>query len=285
MIVALRDAEGQSGFENKQIYARYFLHFFGGRNVSSITGEQIYDSLPTHHQATKKPLANATRNRYRSFIMRALSMACKSGWIASQPHVPSLREPKVRVRWIDKRKARMLISNLRYRWMRDVVSFALLTGARKGEIFSLRWANVDLSRKKAFIAAEDAKSGRSRQLPLSDEAVDILRRQPRESDYPFSRDGVRAIEILRTDFANALSASGIDDFRFHDLRHTWASWHVQDGTPLMVLKELGGWEKLEMVNKYAHLGDEHLSRFSGAVTFLAQPEGSEKNASKITLVS
>jgi integrase len=52
--------------------------------------------------------------------------------------------------------------------------------------------------------------------------------------------------------------SGIENFRWHDLRHTWASWHVQLGTPLYVLKELGGWETLEMVNRYAHLAPEHL---------------------------
>lgn len=122
-------------------------------------------------------------------------------------------------------------------------------------------------------------------MPLSDEAIEILRKCPRDSEFPFSRGHNREKEILRTEFAKALEKSGIEDFRFHDFRHTWASWHVQDGTPLMVLKELGGWEKLEMVNKYAHLGDEHLSRFSGAVTFLAQGSEPDKNAAKIMLVS
>lgn len=285
MIFALKDADGQSGFENKQIYARYFLSFFGGRRLSSITGDEIFDSLPTHNQATRKPLANATKNRYRSFIMRAFSMACKSGWIDRQPHVPSMREPKVRVRWIEKHQARILIENLQTEWMKSICSFALLTGARKGEIFSLRWSNVDLRRKVAVIVAEDAKSGKARPLPLNDEAIAILRDLPRDSEYPFAYKGRLAEEINRTEFARALSLSGLSDFRFHDFRHTWASWHVQNGTPLMMLKEMGGWEKLEMVNKYAHLSDEHLSRFSGIVTFLAQEDVQGKNAAKISLVS
>ncbi|KGD84450.1 phage integrase family protein [Pantoea stewartii] len=62
-------------------------------------------------------------------------------------------------------------------------------------------------------------------------------------------------------------------------------WRVQDGTPLMVLKELGGWEKLEMVNKYAHLSGEHLSKFSGVVTFLAQKENDESTSGRTSLVS
>ncbi|AEC20066.1 hypothetical protein PT7_1526 [Pusillimonas sp. T7-7] len=64
----------------------------------------------------------------------------------------------------------------------------------------------------------------------------------------------------------------IEDFRFHDFRHTWASWHVQQGTPLMVLKELGGWEAIEMVQKYAHLAPSHIASHAKTVTFWSQQE-------------
>lgn len=60
----------------------------------------------------------------------------------------------------------------------------------------------------------------------------------------------------------ALARAGIEDFRWHDLRHTWASWHVQNGTPLYALQELGGWESPEMVRRYAHLSAEHLAPFA-----------------------
>jgi integrase len=62
---------------------------------------------------------------------------------------------------------------------------------------------------------------------------------------------------------NALARAGIENFRWHDLRHTWASWHVQNGTPLQVLKELGGWKDLTMVLRYAHLSGEHLEEYAG----------------------
>jgi integrase len=68
----------------------------------------------------------------------------------------------------------------------------------------------------------------------------------------------------------ALVRAGIKDFRWHDLRHTWASWHVQNGTPLHVLKELGGWADLTMVLRYAHLSSKHLEEYaenSKAVTY------------------
>ncbi|CAH1906298.1 hypothetical protein NTGHW29_860001 [Candidatus Nitrotoga sp. HW29] len=59
----------------------------------------------------------------------------------------------------------------------------------------------------------------------------------------------------------ALKRTGIENFRWHDLRHTWASWHIQEGTPLHVLQELGGWSTAEMVQKYAHLSSEHLAQW------------------------
>nr|WP_289365820.1 site-specific integrase [Pantoea stewartii] len=191
----------------------------------------------------------------------------------------------MRNRWIDKSDARALVDNLEHQWMKWLCSFALLTGARLREILSLTWQDIDLGRRRAVIKAENAKSGRARQLPLSDEAVAILRQIPNSHEYVFSSDGRKHDYFIRSDFNRALRLTGIKDFRFHDLRHTWASWHVQDGTPLMVLKELGGWEKLEMVNKYAHLSGEHLSKFSGVVTFLAQKENDESTSGRISLVS
>ncbi|KPU02849.1 integrase [Enterobacter cloacae subsp. cloacae] len=285
LILALRDAENQACFEHKQKYAEYWLSVFKGRTVSSISGEEISNYLPTHSTARKGKLSNATRNRYRAFIMRAFSLAVKAGWIKYTPHIMTQREPKVRVRWIEKAQASLLVDSLRDEWMKRVVSFALLTGARKGEILSLKWENVNLQRRIAVVTAENAKSGRARPLPLNDEAVRVISECNQNAKYVFSVDGNRANDISRLDFARAKKLAGITDFRFHDLRHTWASWHVQNGTPLMTLKELGGWEKLEMVNKYAHLSIEHLDRFTGSVTFLAQSEREQEPMAKLSIVS
>ncbi|MBK5145418.1 site-specific integrase [Budviciaceae bacterium BWR-B9] len=285
MIIALRDAEHQAAFYDKQIYARYFLSVFKGRKISSISGEEVINSLPDYNIERKQRLSNGTKNRYRAFIMRAFSMAMKMGWIKNVPHVSRLREPKVRVRWLEKGLARVLIDSLKIDWMKDIAAFALLTGMRKGEILSLTWDNVDLNRKVAIVTADKAKSGKARAIPLNDEAVDILSQQPRNCESVFSCNGERIKQINRADFKNALKRSGIVDFRFHDLRHTWASWHVQNGTPLMLLKEMGGWETLEMVNKYAHLSGEHLTKYSGIVTFLAHKDTSSTYQSNNKLAS
>ncbi|MEQ5349031.1 tyrosine-type recombinase/integrase [Proteus sp. DFP240708] len=266
IILALKDAEGQRSFSNKQTQAKYFLGIFKGRKISTITREEIANSLPIYSTARKRKLSNASKNRYRAFIMRAFSLAHKMGWIKEQLYIPRMREPTVRVRWIKKEQAIDLINNLKLKWMKDLVSLALLTGARQGELLSLTWRNVDLDKGIAIITAENAKSKRARTLPLNEEAVNILKNIPRKFDYIFTRTGKKKHSIGLEDFARAIKLTRLVDFRFHDLRHTWASWHVQNGTPLMVLKEMGGWETLEMVKRYAHLNTEHLSKYSELVT-------------------
>jgi integrase len=73
------------------------------------------------------------------------------------------------------------------------------------------------------------------------------------------------VKLHSDEWKRVLKRAGIKDFRWHDLRHTWASWHMQAGTPLHVLKELGGWSDMRMVLRYAHLSQEHLSAYAANV--------------------
>jgi integrase len=75
----------------------------------------------------------------------------------------------------------------------------------------------------------------------------------------FSYSGNPIKQVNGKAWMAALRRSSIEDFRWHDLRHTWASWHVRNGTPLHALQELGGWESSEMVRRYAHFSAEHLA--------------------------
>ncbi|MCX8580119.1 site-specific integrase [Gilliamella sp. B3482] len=273
VILFLKDGKEQKSFRVKQARAEYFLSKFAGRELSSITGEEILKSLPVIVEKTCKKVSNATINRYRADIMRMFSLAYKLDWIDSVPFVPRVKEPKVRVRWITKEKAALLIQNLRLQWMKDVCFFALSTGARMSEIFTLTWHNVDLVNRVATVTNDNAKSGKARALLLNHDAVELIRklRFKNNCEFVFTRSTLKRVyDIDRRDFSDACELSGIEDFHFHDLRHTWASWHVQAGTPLFTLKELGGWETLEMVKKYAHLNADHMLEFANNVTFTAQ---------------
>lgn len=273
VVLLLKDAENQARFDYKQAHAEYFLKIFSGRNLSSITGCELSSSIPNFHAKINKKITNGTKNRYRSTILRIFSLAYKLNWIDSIPYIPRFNEPKIRVRWITKEEANLLIHNLKLPWMKDVCFFALSSGARMSEIFTLTWHNIDFVNRIATVTNENAKSGRGRALLLNDDAIKLIKQLKckRTCSYVFTRStNKRVFDIDRRDFKNSCKISGIDDFHFHDLRHTWASWHVQAGTPLYTLKNLGGWETLEMVNKYAHLNAEHLLGFANNVTFMTQ---------------
>lgn len=97
--------------------------------------------------------------------------------------------------------------------------------------------------------------------PLSLEAVAVLEDQAgKHPEYALSYKGKCITQVNTKAWHNALRRVEISNFRWHDLRHTWASWHVQAGTPLHVLQELGAWESTEMVRRHAHLSSEHLSQ-------------------------
>ncbi|EJD6083645.1 site-specific integrase [Providencia rettgeri] len=279
MVLALKDAEGQSSYAAKLSYAEHFQRFFSGRKLSSITSDEIANSFPTYSNKKKRKLSNATQNRFRSFIMRAFSLAHKMGWILRSPYLPRMKEPTVRVRWLEQQEAELLLSNINVKWMKDLVSIALLTGMRRNEILSLSWKSIDIERRIAHVTADNAKSKRARPVPLNDDAIRILEGIPRDHELVFSNNGEKRRTHYRECYEKALDDSGITDFTFHDLRHTWASWHAQNGTPLMVLKEMGGWETLEMVQKYAHFSGQHLTKYSSHVTISTQTtEGARKKA-------
>jgi hypothetical protein len=91
--------------------------------------------------------------------------------------------------------------------------------------------------------------------------------------------GGPVVQPANTAWLDALEKANLKNFRWHDLRHTWASWHVQNGTPLPVLMELGGWKALKMVLRYAHLAPTHVAKYaSNGAKFLGQKSAQRLNA-------
>jgi integrase len=107
--------------------------------------------------------------------------------------------------------------------------------------------------------------------PSSGEAMSILQKQlGKHRDSVFTFKGQPVEQLSTAGWYKALKRAGIENFRWHDLRHTWASWHVQGGTSLYVLQELGGWASYAMVQRYAHLAANHLAPWAER---LARPRG------------
>ncbi len=219
----------------------------------------------------KDEVANATVNRALEIVRRILNLAQQDWrWIRAAPKIRMLKEPRRRVRFLRREEAQRLLDAMP-KHMKPIVRFALATGCRAGEIFGLEWDRVDLTRKVAWLEHGATKSGEGRGIPLNADAAAAL--QSTLGQHPrwcFTFAGKRIKSSSAWD--RARRRAGIEDFRFHDLRHTWASWHVQSGTSLPELMELGGWKSYEMVLRYAHLAPDKLSSIASRIEWQSSQE-------------
>lgn len=153
------------------------------------------------------------------------------------------------------------LTNVRFGdYVEPIVLLAMNTGLRRGEIFSLQWSNVDLAGKEITIAGSTAKSGDTRHVPLNKEAAQVLtdwQNQTKGTGLVFyGREGDRLDNINKA-WSGVLKAAEIENFRFHDLRHHFASKLVMAGVPLNTVRELLGHADLKMTLRYAHLAENH----------------------------
>jgi integrase len=189
-------------------------------------------------------------------------------WLDKAPAVRMYQEANRRVRWITPEQVQTLLRELPKHQV-DVVLFALATGLRQSNVVKLEWSEVDLKRGVAWIHADQAKAGKDIHVSLNSVALEVLARQVgKHPARVFTYKGRPFGWANTKGWRDALKRAGIENFRWHDLRHTWASWHAQNGTPLHVLQEMGGWETASMVRRYAHLAPAHLQKYAETVAGL-----------------
>ena len=141
--------------------------------------------------------------------------------------------------------------------------FSLATGLRAANVTGLQRTAVDLVRRAAWIHPDQEKGRRA--IPvrsITDAVLLVVDGGETHPTHVFSYLGKPIKQVSTKAWYAALTAAGIEDFRWHDLRHTWASWHVQSGTPLFPLQEMGGWQSADMMRRYAHLAADHLAPFA-----------------------
>ena len=217
------------------------------------------------HRKEVDGVSNATVNRALEIVRRILHLARDEwGWLDSFPRIRMLREPKCRVRFLSRQEADALLAALPAH-LRPVVAYGLATGCRMGEILNLEWNRVDFDCRVAWLDHGTTKNGEARGIPLNNDAILALRAVKGDHDRWCFTYRSKRMDRVGSGFKRALKRVGITDFRFHDLRHTWASWHVTDGTSLQELMELGGWKSYEMVLRYAHLAPDHLSHAAARI--------------------
>lgn len=227
--------------------------------------------------------APANHNRTAQLIAAILNFAQRRGHLDIVPQIERKKIPPSRIRWLTQEEWLRLDAQLPPH-LQSLARFSIATGLRQGNATHLEWSQVDLRRKVAWIHADQAKAGKPIGIPLSDDAMEVLRAQIGKHQtwvFPYKRirhgkEVIEPIGQIKTAWGKALKRAGVENFRWHDLRHTWATWHIQAGTPLEVLQKLGGWASFSMVLRYAHLAPDHLAGYANN----AKPyhAGTEKRA-------
>lgn len=255
----LQETEHKADHGKDAAKLRWLAGHLDGRYLDEISRDLV-DEIAQVKRQTAKP---ATVNRYLALIRAILRMARDEWeWIDRAPRIRLMPEPRRRVRWLTPQQALRLLGTLPPH-LAAMAAFTLATGLRQRNVSYLRWDQVDLRREMAWIHADQSKSRRAIAVPLNGDALAVLRsQQGQHGEWVFPYQGKPVDRTSTRAWSAALQRAGIEDFRWHDLRHTWASWHAQNGTGLQELMELGGWSCMEMVLRYAHLSGDHLKPIS-----------------------
>jgi integrase len=210
--------------------------------------------------------STATVNRYLAILSHAFTVAVKEwGWVDSNPllKVTKPKEPGGRVRYLDDDERDRLLSVCRESSNADLypaVVLALSTGARQAEVMGLTWKRIDLAKGTALL--DDTKNGERRVLPLAGPALALLKERAKvrrintDLVFPSKVNPSKPID-LRSPWETALKRAEIEDFRWHDLRHSAASYLAMNGASLNEIAAVLGHKTLAMVKRYAHLSEAH----------------------------
>lgn len=227
--------------------------------LSAITAATISaykaQRLGQNSERTGRPLTAAAVNRPLALLRHLLKLAHEE-WevLATVPKIRLEKEPQGRIRWLEPdEEARLLAActTSQTRALAGIVTVALETGLRRGELLGLSWDRVDFSRN--VLRLEVTKSGKRREVPMRQAVYDTL------SAIPGPREGrVWPGGSIRTSFENAMETAKVEDFHFHDLRHTFASRYVMRGGSLPALQQILGHATLAMTMRYSHLSPKHL---------------------------
>ena len=265
----LMETEHKASHKQDAQQIAWIQQFFRGRLLSKITREMIAEV----GEIKRKETSPSTANRYLTLIRAILRRATLDWeWIDKAPYIRLYKEPKRRIRWISPHQVIILLNELPEHLV-DLVKFSLSTGLRKRNVTELEWSQVDLLRNVAWIHADQAKGRKSIHVSLNSTALEVLEKQiGKHPVRVFTYNGRPITQTNTRAWRKALIRAGIEDFRWHDLRHTWASWLAQGGVPLNVIQEMGAWESTEMVKRYAHLAPEQFRKHAEVVDVLLLPD-------------
>lgn len=234
--------------------------FFGNEPIEQITWERIeqFKSLRSRKQTRSGGKRSPTTiNRELSILSKALTIAVKANVIQRNPcrEVERFKTDSARSRFLTEEEEAKLFEALGdHEMVKSVVTMALHTGMRQGEIFKLKWFDVDLTR--GVIHVRRTKTGKDRFVPINSRLQGVLEKLNRSSEhvFPSPKTGVALIDVKRQ-FDRAKVLAGIADFRFHDLRHTAATRMADKGADVFTIAAILGHSDIRMTSRYTHATD------------------------------
>lgn len=260
-VVKVRWAETTK--RSRSFHVRVLDEYFGEKALHQITIPLIHEIM--ERMRNERGLGPGTMRGYHTALSAILEAAKSWGWIQGNPcrDITAPTPPPGRCRFLtDDERSRLLAACDKSpdAWLGNYVRLALYTGMRRGELLSLRWANVDLDAKVIRLEALATKARRARAIPICQPALDILDRMHSEahaasSDELFMPGSPHTSKETRhaAAFAVAVKVAGIEDFKGHDCRHDCASALAQKGVSLQVIGAILGHSTPAMSQRYAHL--------------------------------
>ncbi len=248
-----------------------------GSNAHQTEVSDVRKFIRSQEEVGRKP---ATINKQLGLWSAAINFCNKEHGMQLPNPVKGqkLKEPDGVVRWLTQQEAGRLIdaAKVNTEYLAGIISFALHTGVRKGELLSLEWSHVDLTAGLIHLQASNTKSAKSRTVPITIDARRVLDERiafrakncPRTKWVFCNREGNRYVDIKKS-FVTARKLAGIKNFRFHDLRHTFAAWLVTNNVPLIEVRDLLGHSTIRMTERYAHLAPENLRAAVGRLPALS----------------
>lgn len=243
----------KKSFRRDRSLVKNLMSYFGNRRLYQITSYEV----EKYQSSRRQQVSAATCNREVACLKRIFNKAIEWGRARGNPvrKVKFFREDNKRLRYLSKKEIVQLLKECAPH-LKPIVLFALNTGMRKSEILNLKWKDIDLQAN--LITVTETKSGEFRKIPVNSQLRGVLEAIERHPDCPyvFNYKG-RRIEDVKKGFNKAVKRAGIEDFHFHDLRHTFASHLVMGGVSLVAVKELLGHKTIEMTLRYSHLSVEN----------------------------
>lgn len=207
-----------------------------------------------------KIISPTTINRKIGHLRGVINAAAREyRWIDIAPLFRKAGEEIERVRFLRPDELKRLVNALPSPY-NDMAMFSVATGLRQGNVRKLKWGHLSPGLEVATIDGKLMKNGAALSIPLNQTARTIIRSYAgQHKEFVFTKNGKPIAEVPTRMWKQTLQKAGITDFRWHDLRHCWASYARQHGMTLDVLQELGGWKSQQMVTRYAHLSVDHLT--------------------------